>query len=112
LAHRLLGADVRRTPVEPLAGRLPDWLARTVLKQWRFPNKEYAPDNLPMLTLLRRHTGIKRALRYRWPNAIEATYGLRGPYTRWPRVPYQMGLYLARAVRFQARLPQLLRRES
>jgi hypothetical protein len=65
-----------------------------------------------MLTLLRRRANLVKALRARWPNAIEATYDAQSPYTRIPRAPFQLGLYLARAASFQARLPQLLRGES
>jgi hypothetical protein len=109
LACRLLGADARDTPVEPLVESLPRWLERAVLKQWQFPIRYHEPDNLPMLTLLRRRAGLLKALRDRWPNAIEATYDLRGPFTRLPRAPYQLSLYLARAARFHARLPRSLR---
>jgi Uncharacterised nucleotidyltransferase len=112
LAHQLLGADISATPIEMIARALPHWLGRTVLKQWCFPIRYHEPDNLPLLTFLRQRTGLLKALSDRWPNAIEATYERRGPFTRLPRTPYQLGLYLARALRFQARLPQLLRRAS
>jgi hypothetical protein len=112
LAHRLLGADVSATPVAERARRLPPWLARTVVRQWCSPIRCHEPDNVPMLTALRARANLVKALRDRWPNAIEATYERRGPFTRRPRAPYQLGLYLARALRFQARLPRLLRGES
>ncbi|HEX9917907.1 MAG TPA: nucleotidyltransferase family protein [Pyrinomonadaceae bacterium] len=114
LARELLGAQVNGAPDAVREARAPRWLARTVLKQWAVPAKQHRPDNLPMLTILRRQRpgGILKALRDRWPNALEATYGRRGPFTRQPRLPYQLGLYLARAVRLQARLPGLLRGES
>jgi hypothetical protein len=112
LACRLLGADARDTPVEPLIESLPQRLPRAVLKQWQFPIKYHEPDNLPMLTLLRRRAGLFKALRARWPNAIEATYDARSPFTRIPSAPSQLRLYLARAASFQARLPNLSRGES
>lgn len=109
LAHRLLGADVSATPAAEGARRLPRWLPRTVLRQWCFPIRYHEPDNVPMLTMLRRREGLLKALRDRWPNAVEATYEARSPFARLPRSPHQLGLYLTRAARFHARLPRLLR---
>lgn len=118
LARELLGPRIDGdAPDAVREAHAPRWLVRAVLKQWESPAKQHRPDNLPILTLLRRRRApgvILRALRDRWPNPIEATYGRRrlGPFTRQPQLPYQLGLYLARAVRLQARLPGLLQREE
>jgi hypothetical protein len=113
LARELLGAQVSDAPDAIREARAPRWLVRAVLKQWGVPARQHRPDNLPMLTLLRRRAGIIKALRDRWPNAIEATYeAWQSPFSRLPRLPSQLGLYLVRAFNFQARLPGLLREES
>ena len=115
LAHEMLGAQVSSAPDAVRDARVPRWLARTVLKQWAVPARQHRPDNLPILTILRRRRfgGILKALHDRWPNALEATYeARRSPFSRVPRLTSQLGLYLARAVGFQARLPGLLRGES
>jgi hypothetical protein len=113
LARELLGARMGDAPDAIREARAPRWLMRAVLKQWGVPARQHRPDNLPMLTLLRRRAGIIKALRDRWPNAIEATYKARqSPFSRVPRLPSQLGLYLVRAFNFQARLPGLLREES
>lgn len=112
LARQLLGAAIDDAPTAVSGRRAPRWLARAVLKQWQLPSKQHRPDNLPMLTLLRRRAGLLTALRARWPNPLEATYDGRGPFTRLPRLPFQLGFYLTRAISFQARLPGLLRDES
>ncbi len=100
LASELLGADISALPLATSARALPRWLARTVLKQWSFPIQYHEPDNLPLRTLLRRRAPFLKALRARWPNAIEATYDARGPFTRIPPLPRQLGLYLNRALKF------------
>lgn len=107
LAHRLLGADVSETPVAASARALPRWLEQAVLKQWCWPIRYHEPDNVPLLTLWPQRPGLVKALRARWPSAIEATYGRHGPFTRRPLLVSQLRLYLARAVRFQMRLLQL-----
>jgi hypothetical protein len=113
LARELLGAQVGDAPDAIREARAPRWLMRAVLKQWGVTAKQHRPDNLPMLTLMRRRAGIIKALRDRWPNAVEATYeARRSPFSRMPRLPSQFGLYLVRAFSFQARLPRLLREGS
>jgi len=113
LARELLGAQLSDAPDAIREARAPHWLARAVLKQWGVPAKQHRPDNWPMLTLLRRRAGIIKALRDRWPNPFEAIYeAQRSPFSRVPRLPAQFGVYLARAVSFQARLPRLLREGS
>jgi hypothetical protein len=113
LACELLGARMGDAPAAIREARAPRWLARAVLKQWGVPAKQHRPDNLPMMIFLRRRAGIIKALRDRWPNPVEATYeAQRSPFSRVPRLPAQLGLYLARAVSFQARLPRLMREGS
>jgi hypothetical protein len=108
LAHQLLGARVDGTPVEWRAKHLPRWLAPTVLRQWGAGQVAHGLRR-PMATYLRRPEGLVEALRVRWPNAIEATVGVRGRFNEWPRLPFQIGECVARATRFAAQLRTLLR---
>jgi hypothetical protein len=110
LAHELLGADVCGTPAAGRTRLLPRWLTAAVLKEWesRAPNM---PERhlAPMAGRLRRPSGILKGLRHRWPNPIEATVEVRGPFNGLPRLPFQLGNCLARTAKFTLRLPQSLR---
>jgi hypothetical protein len=107
LAHQLLGAEIDGTPFDNRAKRLPGWLASTVLKQWEKPASPvfYA---MPMAARLRYRSGFMSAVQSRWPNPIEATIHLRGPFNRWPRWPFQLASYFARSAQFMLRLPKLM----
>jgi hypothetical protein len=99
LAHQLLGADVRGTPLEAAARRLPRWLTPTVLAQWGRGQLPHGRRE-PMQAYLRHPAGILDALRTRWPNALEATVGVHGAFNEWPRWPFQIGECLRRTGRF------------
>jgi hypothetical protein len=85
LAGLLLGARVEAARTV----RLPRWLPRAVLAQW-------GRDEHYMLTpsmgfVLRRPRLLLNALRLRWPNAIQATVDVGGPFNNLPRLPFQVG---------------------
>ena len=103
LAHQLLGADVSGTPVEKRARNLPTWLVPAILKQWEAP---YPPLRYyePMDVYLRHPKGLLNGLRKRWPNPIEATSSVNGPFNEWPRFPFQVGNCILRTTRFLAEL--------
>jgi len=104
LAHQLLGAEVEDTPVAERARRLPRWLVPAVLKQWEKPcAADHHPSEL-MANTLRNRTGLLEALRDRWPDPIQATVWMGGPFNELPRLPFQLGYYQAQAVRFLAGL--------
>jgi len=106
LAHQLLGARVDDTPAASRAKSLPAWLIHDVVSNWdapfpeRYPPLSYLP---PMSTYLRHPAGIWKALRKRWPDPIEATIRLRGPFNEMPRFPFQVGNALLRVLRFVTR---------
>jgi hypothetical protein len=107
LAHQVLGADVNGMPVEQRAKSLPAWLAPTVLEQWgsgRITNGR----RQPMAYYLRHPAGLIEALRLRWPNAIEATINVKGPFNQWPRLPFQIGSCVMRTARFVWQIPKLI----
>jgi len=108
LAHKLLGARIEDTPVKSRAENLPSWLVPTVLKQWEKP---FARDHgvgrhrAPMAAYVRNPSGVVADTLRRWPNPIEATVYLRGPFNELPRFPFQVGEFASRAANFIKRLP-------
>ena len=112
LAHKLLGADVAGTPVARRAERLASWLIANVFKQWETPySMSQAPvtHRAPMAKYLRDPRGLLKDLRRRWPNSIEATVYVGGPFNELPRWPFQVGECIGRTAKFIARLPRTLR---
>jgi hypothetical protein len=97
LAHLLLGAEVEGTPVAGRASRLPRWLVPAVLEGWgapyQFPNQIAAYLRQPAGKLM----GLMRELPRHWPNPIEATMTLGGPFNGLPRLPFQVGHVFSRA---------------
>ncbi|HYP27195.1 MAG TPA: nucleotidyltransferase family protein [Blastocatellia bacterium] len=105
LARELLGARADDTPAADRAGSLPGWLLPTVLKQWSVPYK----FRVPVASYLRRPSGFLREIRHHWPNPIEATINMRGPFNGLPRFPFQVGDSLSRAAKFLRLVPKLMR---
>ena len=112
LAHKLLGARVDDTPVKRRAESLPSWLIPVVLKQWEKPfarDHGVARHRASMATYVRRPLSALGDIRTRWPNAIEATVHVGAPFNELPRLPFQIGECVSRAVKFVARFPEALR---
>lgn len=111
LAHQLLGAHIDDTPVKDRAENLPRWLVPNVLKQWEKP---FAKDHgvgrhrASMASYLRNPSGLVGDLLRRWPNGIEATVYVRGPFNELPRFPFQIGECIGRAMRFVGRVSKSL----
>ena len=106
LAHQLLDSRVDDTPVAERAKRLPRWLIADVIKNWDqpFPNLYPPLSYVPPITAYLRHPrGLLKAVRARWPDPIEATVRLRGPFNEMPRLPFQIGNALWRIIRFLTR---------
>lgn len=100
LAHALLRSDLSTAPPRVRRRRLPRWLIPTVLEQWG--EASFVPHGVrqPMSGCLRDPAGALRALRLRWPNGIEATVGMRGPFNALPRLPFQLAECVTRTARF------------
>lgn len=115
LARELLGARVSDTPFGRDERRLPRWLLPEVLRQWETPYAgAQAPmrHRAPMLSYLRHGPrGLVQDLINRWPNPIEATVRMGGPFNELPRLPFQLGHCAARAARFLSRVPKDLREQ-
>lgn len=112
LANQLLGARVEDTPIASRAKNLPSWLIPSVLKQWETPfskNHGTAKHIDQVLTYLRHPSGVLKDLRGRWPDPIEATVYVGGPFNELPRLPFQIGECIGRTAQFIARLPKALR---
>ena len=100
LAHELLGASLEGAPAAVRERRLPRWLLPAILRQWGDARFEPHGTRTPMAVELRRPRGLLRALRARWPNAVEATVGRRARFNWLPRLPFQIGECLVRTLRF------------
>jgi len=113
LAHQLLGASLEGVPDTIRAERLPSWLLPAVLREWevRSMSKRHST---PTNTAWRNpHRALKlEYLQSHWPNSIEATVGVNGPFNEMPRLPFQVGNCAVRAFNFLVRIPTRVSRES
>jgi hypothetical protein len=96
LAHRLLDARVEDTPITERAQRLPRWLVPGVLRQWEVGDV----GRRQMVGYLRRPLAALAEVPRHWPNGIEATIGVRGPFNDWPRLPFQLAAGAKRTAEF------------
>jgi hypothetical protein len=114
LADRLLGVDLKGTPVEESASRLPRWLVPAVLRQWsRGRNPDAAGMALPVLRENVSTPGrFFNEIDARWDNPVRATAALRGSFNRWPRWPYQLAELLFRSPEVPRQLAMMLRLTS
>jgi hypothetical protein len=110
LTRELLDADLSDTPAGGKTGPLPRWIVQTVLNEWMSPQPPMKQRHLsPMVKYWSKPSNVWAGLRHRWPNPIEATVSAGGRFNRLPRLPFQVGTYLARGAKFAARLPKMLR---
>ena len=111
LAHQLLGARLDGIPVAERAGPLPRWLLSSVLRQWSI--EEHYMDSVPSMAYSLRHpTQLSKALRLRWPNPIQATVHVGGPFNELPRWPFQLLECVSRTAYFITQVPTLVRQRS
>jgi hypothetical protein len=110
LAMELFGAESNYL-TERADEKLPTWLVKSVLKQWGrlFPANHLPIQALPlMVTNLRNPWGLLKATCQRWPDPITATFNLNGCFSRFPRLPYQIGALVSQSGRFLVDLPTKL----
>ena len=111
LAHQLLGARLDGIPVAERTRHLPGWLLPSVLRQWSIG--EHYMDSVPSMAYSFRHSAqLLKALRLRWPNPIQATVHVRGPFNELPRVPFQLLECVRRTAYFITQMPTLVRQRS
>jgi hypothetical protein len=101
LAFDLLGARIPDEAPAILTSRSPNWLKRTVLREWSCPT---LPSHPPLKYLLRssmtQGCTVKNLLKGRWRNAIQATVDCNGRFNGMPRWPYQAFDAAHRATQF------------
>ena len=97
LAHQLVGAEVEGTPVADRARHLPGWMVPTVLREWGAAYRSLGQVEVYLRHPLRLWRGLPKELPQHWPNAIEATMTLRGPFNELPRLPFQVGHVFSRS---------------
>jgi hypothetical protein len=105
LAHQLLGASLEDTPLAQRAKCLPRWLVPTLLSQWGL--EEVQPGRSTIQNP--RKPSEWMGLNLRWPDPIQATVRVGGPFNGFPRFPFQVAELLSRSLQFMVRLPALLR---
>jgi hypothetical protein len=104
LAHELLGAKVEGTPIAGRARKLPSWLVPAVLKEWGTQFRPMSPLSIYLRQPLRRLKELSAELSHHWPNPIEATMTLNGPFNELPRLPFQVGHLFSRTAALVAQL--------
>ena len=110
LAHELLGARLDGIPVAERTRHLPRWLLPSVLNQWS--KEEHYMDIGSIAYSFRHPAKLLRELRLRWPNPIQATVRVGGPFNELPRLPFQLWECVLRTARFLTRVPTLVRQKS
>jgi len=113
LAHHLLEADLGGVPEAIARKRSPGWLVPAVLKAWEVRAMLHRHRS-PMTNLWSSPSYVLKPenLRTHWPNAIEGTIGVNGPFNEMPRLPFQLGNCALRAMDFLRHLPSMLRDDS
>jgi hypothetical protein len=103
LARDLLGAELRGAPAVVTDRALPSWLVPTILRQWGDGGFVPQGARTPIASLVDQPRALSKALRARWPNGIEATVGLRGPFNELPRLPFQIAECVRRTAGFASK---------
>ncbi len=107
LSHLLLNADIAGLPEPQRFRKNPRWLLPTVLNEWGSTTPSmHSRHAMPMLHHVRLQGDFFNGLRHRWPNPIEATTTMNGPFNGLPRLPYQIGNSLFRIGTFLTHLPK------
>jgi hypothetical protein len=96
LAHQLLGANIERTPMTDRAKNLPRWMVPAVLKEWGIPYLFPGQVGVYLRNPIRMWRGLLSELPRHWPNPIEATASIGGPFNDAPRFPFQLGHVVSR----------------
>jgi hypothetical protein len=96
LAHHFLGVDIDDLPIAPRAKQLPRWLVRSVRHQWNTPLHRHVSQQSPLANCIPTGGGLLAAILSRWPNPIEATISVEGPFNSAPRLPFQFASILLR----------------
>jgi hypothetical protein len=88
LARGLVGARLDHVPQAGRIDRLPDWLRRTVLKEWQVPFATRTAEPT-IARSARRPWSIPAEVKRRWPNPIRSTVAFGGSFDDSVRARYQ-----------------------
>jgi hypothetical protein len=87
LACKYLGLNVEDTPIAGEVKDIPQWLIKTVEKEWQSDVKL-----VPLHYLLHDKKNLFRQIKKRFPpNPIQATIDMEGEFDNRPRIFYQIG---------------------
>jgi hypothetical protein len=111
LANELLGARMDGVSDELRAERLPSWFVPSVLRAWELRSMSQR-HTIPMGAAWRAPAQILRPgnLSSHWPNPIEGTISVNGPFNEIPRLPFQIGSCAVRTIGFLRQLRKTSRR--
>jgi len=110
LAHQLLGAGLDGIPAAERDRHLPRWLLPSVLSQWS--KEEHYMDIGSIAYSFRHPAQLLKGLRLRWPNPIQATVRVGGPFNELPRLPFQLWECVLRTAHFIKQVLSLIRQRS
>lgn len=92
LAQKYLNLDLSDTPYPNAAEQIPEWIIRTVEKEWRSETRLQ-----PLQLFFNNRIELFKQLRKRFPpNPITATVNMEGDFDNKPRFIYQLGDSLKR----------------
>jgi hypothetical protein len=100
LAHKLFRVDIDGIPVARRSRNLPSWLVPPVLKGWGTPLE--TPRQVA--AYVRHPLALSKELLHHWPNPIEATMTVQGPFNKLPRLPFQVGHVVSRTTALLSQL--------
>jgi len=105
LVNLVLGASMDGIPETLGAKELPSWFLPSVLREWEVRSMSHRHAT-PMRAAWRAPAqALKlKSLSSHWPNPIEATIGVSGPFNEMPRLPFQLGNCALRTIEFLWRL--------
>ncbi|HXG95298.1 MAG TPA: nucleotidyltransferase family protein [Blastocatellia bacterium] len=109
LARELLGAEMDRTPFAKSTRKVPKWMLSAVLEEWAVPYYMPAQFSYYLRRPLTNFRALLKEMPKHWPNPIEATVTVRGPFNGLPRLPFQVGHVFSRAASLVANLPKSFR---
>ncbi|GAC1399493.1 MAG: hypothetical protein NVSMB56_14510 [Pyrinomonadaceae bacterium] len=107
LAQQLFDARAENElPLEYRKKSMPNWLTKTVSKQWETPFTVFQKNRELVESSLRHPTKYLRTIRHRWieNDAIRATELFNARYSNFPRLPSQLALVFLRVANFTSRM--------
>jgi hypothetical protein len=108
MTERYLKLDLSGTPVEGAASKIPNWMTRTVEKEWA-SSEQFMALHVAMSTPKKLPGQLAKRIK---PNPIWATIDMEGDIDARSRVFYQIGSFAKRAVPSLRRIGSVLVRKK